>query len=141
MSSFLVKICCYNGITRKFADNCFKYSLMFLLQRLASFATLPRCYLNSFLKRASTRQTATRLFLFPLLQWKWPKRCCQAEGYSFYFCRIDFLPLTCFAAFCKIVSCVLIATYFLLLALRRKIMLFHEGLRVDMALHFIPILL
>lgn len=140
MSSFSVKIGRYSGIISKFVDNCFTYSLTFLLHKLTSFAVW-RCYLNSFLKWASTCQTTTMLFIFSVVQWKWPKSCCQVEGYSFYFCRIGFPPLTCLAAFCKIVSCVLIATYSFLLFLEGKIMLFHEALRVDMAVRFMLTLL
>ena len=43
--------------------------------------------------------------------------------------------------FCKILFCVLIAAYFLLLFPEGKFMLFHEALRVDMALSFMLTLL
>lgn len=125
-SSFSVKNCCYNGIISKFADSCFKYSLTFLLHRITPFVT-QRCCLNSFLKWASACKADAVLFIFPLVEWKWSKRCQQLEGCWVYFCRIGFRQFTCLAAFCKILSYVLIAASFSSF-FKGKIMLFREAL-------------
>lgn len=134
-SSFSVEICCYNGIISKFADSCFKYSLTFLLHRITPFVTR-RCCLNSFLKWASACKADAVLFVFPLVQWKWSKRCQQLEGCWVCFYRIDFPQFTCLAPFYRILSCVLVETSFSSF-FKGKNYAVSWSLRVDVVSHFL----
>lgn len=124
MSPFSVKICYHNGIISKCVYNHFKLSLTVLLHRGRWF-TMWGHFLNLFLKWVSTYQTTVILFIFSLVHCKEHEMCCQVEGFCFCFCRIVLPLLSSIAAFCKY-CCALVATYILLLFLRRKSTFFHR---------------